>query len=244
MLDPNGEGRKNGREVNFTVFSILIIFLVGVLVTGYFVFKGYEEKVSQKIDSNLILIYDNAQAVVRVEGKLANEADGEGVNESLSKLVKFDVYNTKKLNEYSVVRKNGKIKVYYSLGENERVYPPDVHKKKAINKEDVENQDLFTYEVSTGKAIVTGFSEDGYKFISSSGLIKIPEEYNGVKVVEIADSAFYNKKFTGQVIIPSTVVKVGRNSFSMNGVKQNSLSIPRPYTGIWKLDGKEWVNTK
>ncbi len=63
-------------------------------------------------------------------------------------------------------------------------------------------------------------SEDG-SFYSVSGIGKcydtdiiIPEQYNGLPVIEIAPYAFYNLRSLENVILPDSIEKIGENAFS------------------------------
>ena len=55
----------------------------------------------------------------------------------------------------------------------------------------------------------------GYSTYNGSGKLEIPAKYNGMPVREIGDSAFSFDDFS-EIIIPSTVTKIGKSAFSYN----------------------------
>ena len=79
------------------------------------------------------------------------------------------------------------------------------------------------YEVSGGKAIITGYS------LTAHGDLEIPSHISGYPVTEIDDDAFYQCNL-GNVTIPNTVTRIGNGAFSYTGV--DSIIIPDSVTNI------------
>lgn len=233
---------QNNKNLSLVLFGIFFTFALCSVSVLYLSLDSFKENKIQKIEEKMAFIYTNADRVSKMEGGLKQPGNDGSVNKIVSELTGETVYNMDKEKSYSVHEEKGKVYVHYGIGEKKRIYP--IEKKQsnvAMNKEDIKNEDLYTYNIQNGKAIVTGFSENGYKFITTDTVVKIPSSYRGNTVVEIADSAFYQKNIMSKVIIPDTVRKIGPNSFSMNGAKGNSFSINKPYTGTWTLNGREWV---
>jgi len=70
----------------------------------------------------------------------------------------------------------------------------------------LEEEPVFTYVVTDGKAVITGCDKQKWDFL------QIPAEVDGYPVVKIADSAFSGCEFTS-VEIPETVETIGDNAF-------------------------------
>lgn len=217
-----------------TILMVLLAFLVPIF------FEELKEKKIAKLNKDLQEIYTSAIVVDDLEGGLHNDSDNNGKYELLSEKSGFQVYNAPKKNKYSLQKdyKTGKITVYF--GEKEIQYPSKVKPENIVGQE-IKNEDLFSYDESTGKVIVTGFSSTGIEVLEAQSAIQIPETYKGRQVVEIADNAFYGKGLRGTVVIPESIEKIGRYSFANNGEKGNSESIKKPYAGTWKIEKDKWI---
>ena len=159
----------------------------------------------------------------------------------------FEVYNQNITNKYSALIQNGTLIVYFGAEENLVQYPTQemiASSNKPANKEDYENYQFYTYTLSSNKAIVTGFSEEGLRFLQGNEALVIPSEIQGKPVKEISDMAFYNKNISGKVVIPSSIQKLGRDSFSMNGERGKSNSIGKPYEGTWIVKKDKWIKSE
>jgi hypothetical protein len=75
----------------------------------------------------------------------------------------------------------------------------------------------FTYTVKDNKITITGYSSSGSKAVT------IPASIYGWPVVAIGDEAFSNKDITS-VIIPNSVIIIGRNAFASGKFNRYSSS--------------------
>lgn len=82
----------------------------------------------------------------------------------------------------------------------------------------------YAIDIATQTAAVTGYDD-------STEVITIPSEVSGCTVTSIADNAFYNTKTLQRVIIPSSVIRIGRSAFAY-GQKLQSVQIPASVTEI------------
>lgn len=220
-------------------FFIATLMISLAFLTPIFVDELKEKKVA-KLNKDLQEIYTSAIVVDDLEGGLHNDSDNNGKYELLSEKSGFQVYNAPKKNKYSLQKdyRTGKITVYF--GEKEIQYPSKIQPETIVGKE-ITNEDLFSYDESTGKVIVTGFSSLGVETLEVQSAIQIPETYKGRQVVEIADNAFYGKNLRGTVVIPESIETIGRYSFANNGEKGNSENIKKPYAGTWKIEKDKWI---
>lgn len=237
----NDGNRKNRRLTGITIATLTLIFAVGVIILTPFIAESISDRHKASIMNDLENIYTSAVIVDEIEGGLHNDSDNTGKYERLSEISGFRVYNAPAKNKYSLTKdyKSGKIIVRYG---NNIQYPEEKESNiDNVNSDNLQTQDLFKYDESEGKIVITGFSEAAVSLLNSESVIQIPSTYNGRDVVEIADKAFYNRNIMGTVIIPESIKRVGDNAFSNNGVKGISGNIGKPYAGSWKVDEKKWV---
>lgn len=233
---------KQNKAIGFAILFFIVVLMVGFAFLIPKMAEKYKANQEEKIINNLKSIYTTAVAVDNLDGGLHNDSDNAGTYKILSEKTGFQVYNARQKKKYSLLKdyKTGKIVVWY--GEKLR-YPRESPSEK-ISKNDIESlktEDLFNYDESEGEIVITGFSQAGTKALNAGSVIQIPSSYKGRSVSSIADKAFYGKNIMGVVIIPESVSKVGRDSFSANGETGDSDSIPKPYTGSWKVENGKWI---
>ena len=91
-----------------------------------------------------------------------------------------------------------------------------------------ETEGNFTYTVSDGGAIITGFGS------SYEGDVVIPDTLGGYAVTEIGDNAFYEHTGITSITIPEGVTSIGDYAFSWcTGL--TSITIPDSVTSIGEL---------
>lgn len=242
--------KKNSTKSNNKIlrlsFVIFALFAIGLASLLYFNTKISVEKKKEEINMNLEMIYNYSLDLKKSIGE--NQRKEELIyHDKIKRNLDFEVYNQNIINKYSALMQDGKLIVYYGAGENLIQYPTEemfASSEKPANKEDYENYQFYTYLVSSNKVTVTGFSEAGLKFIQGNETLVIPSEFQGKPVKEISDMAFYNKKISGNIVIPESIEKVGRDSFSMNGERGKSNSIGKPYEGTWIIERDKWVKAE
>ncbi|MGL6125007.1 MAG: leucine-rich repeat domain-containing protein [Metamycoplasmataceae bacterium] len=84
--------------------------------------------------------------------------------------------------------------------------------------------------VSCSAKEITYFQEEGFKISSEGeimgidsayikdGTLEIKEEYSGVKIKYIADKAFNGNELITKVILPKSLVRIGRSAFKDNNI--------------------------
>lgn len=237
---------KSRKVVGFTILAIVFTLAIGAVIMIPSIVDKLEERANDEILENMENIYTSAIIIEEIDVGLHEDSDNDGKYEKLSEMSGFRVYNVPEKNKYSVMKdyRSGKIKVYY--GEEKLVYPEEkedeIEVESEIDPTNIQNEDLFNYDESTGDIIVTGFSEDGVSLLGTDNAIQIPETYKGREVVEIAEKAFYNKGIEGVVVIGDNIKKIGDNAFTNNGLKGASDSIDKP--GRWIVEDKEWIKVK
>ncbi len=108
---------------------------------------------------------------------------------------------------------------------------------------------IFLLNISCLSALASSYTfvlnniGDGYIFTGYNGIFDtciIPEEYDGLPVVGIAERAFYGKYNLKEIEIPDTVVSIGDDAF-VNCSKLQSLYIPAyvEYIGVGITSGCE-----
>lgn len=100
---------------------------------------------------------------------------------------------------------------------NTEAQPTDASRDTGTQGTAVTPKEEFTYTVSDGKAIITGYS-------GSSVNIEIPEALDGYPVCAIGDNAFSRGRYES-IKIPAGVTYIGWFAFSEN-VKLKSITIP------------------
>lgn len=243
ILKNKSENTRSRKLTGITVVVLIVIFAIGIMIVAPFVAKTVKERQDASIMSNLENIYTSAVIVDKIEGGLHNDSDNAGKYERLSELSGFRVYNAPEKKKYSLLKdyKTGEITVKYGL---DIQYPKKADKENLANSSEsgkVQAEDLFNYDESEGRVVITGFSQAAVSLLDSGSVIQIPSTYKGRDVVEIADKAFYNRNIMGTVTIPESIKRIGDNAFSNNGVKGISGNISKPYAGSWKVEEKQWV---
>lgn len=237
---------KSNNKILSLSFVIFALFAIGLASLLYFNTKMSVEKKKEEINMNLEMIYNYSLDLKKSIGE--NQRKEEVIyHDKIKRNLDFEVFNQNIINKYSALMRDGNLIVYYGAGENLIQYPTEemlASSEKPANKEDFENYQFYTYTISSNEAIVTGFSEEGLKFLQGNEAIVIPSEFQGKSVREIADMAFYNKRISGKVVIPSSVEKIGRDSFSMNGERGKSNSIGKPYEGTWIIKRDKWIKAE
>lgn len=222
-----------------SLFIILIFFIGGLFILPSVIQKSKENARNEVLD-NMKKIHTAAIIVDEIDVGIEEDVDSKGKYLKLSETAGFRVYNQIQDKKYSVYKdpKTKNITVNYGkdIQYPDRNFDEDVETTSA---DSVSIEDLFTFDESSGKVVLTGFSSVGLSLLESGNVIQIPSSYKGRDVVEIAENAFYNKKITGTVIIPETIVKIGSNAFSNNGIKGISENISKP--GSWKVEEKKWI---
>ena len=206
------------------------------------IIQTIKDNKEKEVMVNMESIYTSAIIVDEIDVGLHEDSDGAGKYEKLSELSGFQVYNVPKKGKYSVVKdyRTGEVIVRYG----EELQYPKIYEREnfeEIANDNISTQDLFIYDESEGKVVITGFSESAVSLLNSNSVIQIPIVYNGRDVVEIADQAFYNRNIMGTVIIPESIKKIGDGAFANNGVKGVSGNITKPYAGSWRVEGRNWV---
>lgn len=233
---------KGRKTIGIAITALIFVFALGIAFTIPIIVKEIQENKEKEIMANLENIYTSAIIVDKIEGGLHNDSDNTGKYERLSELSGFSVHNVAEKGKYSLTKdyKTGEIVVRYG---EDLEYPQKAEDEfEEVDLENIQAEDLFTYDESEGKVVITGFSQAAVSLLNSESVIQIPSTYKGRDVVEIADKAFYNKNIMGTVIIPESIEKIGDNAFSNNGVKGMSDNIDeKPYAGSWKVDDKRWV---
>ena len=234
---------KSNNKILSLSFVIFVLFAVGLASLFYFNAKSSVEKKREEINVNLETIYNYS---LNMKKSIGENQRKENIiyHDKIKRNLDFEVYNQNIINKYSALIQDGNLIVYFGAGENLVQYPTEemiASSKKPANKEDYENYEFYTYTISSNKVIVTGFSEEGLRFLQGNEALVIPSEVQGKPVREISDMAFYNKNIFGKVVIPSSIQKIGRDSFSMNGERGESNSIGRPYEGTWIVKKDKWV---
>lgn len=232
---------RNRKAISYTILIFLVILMVGLAFLIPSMAKSYKAKQDEKIIKNLESIYTSAVVVDGIGGGLHNDSDNAGTYKELSSRTGFQIYNSPQDKGYYLLKdyKTGKIVVWY--GKKLR-YPSETAKEKIANNnlENLKTEDLFTYNESEGVVQITGFSQQASSALNAGSVIQLPDSYKGRTVSAVADKAFSGKNIMGTVVIPSTIKDMGENSFSNNGEKRNSNSIPKPYTGSWKVVNGKW----
>ena len=82
------------------------------------------------------------------------------------------------------------------------------------------------YEVTEEGIVITGYEGDDY------GKLEIPGQIGGVTVVEIGVGAFTGSDFSGELVIPDGVTKIGGGAFSSCEYLKGELVIPGSVTKI------------
>lgn len=242
----NKDGIKSNKKIATFSFILIIILSIGMALTLYVNTQFALDKKKEKIFADLENIYNYSLDFKKSIGENQRKEDII-YHDKIKRNLDLEVYNQNIINKYSALMQDGNLIVYYGAGENLIQYPTEemfASSEKPANKEDYENYQFYTYLVSSNKVIVTGFSEAGLKFIQGNETLVIPSEFQGKPVKEISDMAFYNKKISGNIVIPESIEKVGRDSFSMNGKRGKSNSIGKPYEGTWVIERDKWVKAE
>lgn len=241
------EEKKNKGLIGYVIIAILLIFVAGAVFLIPSIADTLKSKKEAELMSNLENIYTSAIIVDEIEGGLHEDSGDAGKYDKLSELSGFRVYNAAEKKKYSVMKdynsgeiivRHGKDLQYPKLAEDEDDFADNG------DLESTKDEDLFNYDESEGKVVITGFSETGVGLLESDSVIQIPSSYKGRDVVEIDEKAFYNRNIMGTVVIPENIQQIGNNAFSNNGVKGISNNIDKkPYAGSWKVDEKSWVKS-
>lgn len=233
----------SGKLIGLTSLSIILIFFIGGLFTLPSIIQKSKENARNEVLDNMKKIHTAAVIVDEIDVGIEEDVDNKGKYLKLSETAGFRVYNQIQDKKYSVYKDPKTKEITVNYGKDIQ-YPDKKFEKdfQVEGKDSVSIEDLFTFDESNGKVILTGFSSVGLSLLESNSVIQIPSSYKGRDVVEIADNAFYNKKITGTVIIPESIEKIGNNAFSNNGPKGVSENISKPHAGSWKVKEKKWIN--
>ena len=94
---------------------------------------------------------------------------------------------------------------------------------------DVMDSEIFTFEVTDGKATITGLTDYGKTLTT----LRIPESIEDYPVVEIGQEAFKRCDFlTGSLVIPNGVIKIGEDAFNRCSGFTGNLVLPNSVTEI------------
>lgn len=236
---------KSKTSVKIIVAVILTIVVITLFIAAA---PNIASKIKSQHEEDLVRslerIHMSAIIVDEIEGGLHNDSDENGRYIELSEMSGHNVYVKEEEGKYSATKDYTSGKILVKYGENLQ-HPAKVEKDDSdslANLSELSPEDLFSYDETRGKVVVTGFNENGVNFLESTSVIQIPETYNGRDVVEIADNAFNGRNLMGTVIIPESVRKIGSNSFSNNGAKGASGNINgKPYAGSWIIENDKWI---
>lgn len=236
------KGKSNTKII--VLFFLIIAITILIIAASPNMANKIKSVHEKDIVKNLEKIHMSAIIVDEIEGGLHNDSDENGKYIELSEMSGHNVYAKQEKGKYSVSKDYNSGYILVKYGE-EMQYPPKAEKVDSDNPVDSSElaaEDLFSYDESRGKVVVTGFNENGLSSLESGSVIQIPETYKGRDVVEIAEGAFYGKNIMGTVIIPESVRKVGSNAFSNNGTKGVSGNINgKPYAGSWIVENDKWI---
>lgn len=87
-----------------------------------------------------------------------------------------------------------------------------------------ETEGGYNYTVTNGKATIISVED------SVAGEITLPSELGGYPVTAIGDEAFYEYSDITGVIVPDSVISIGKSAFASSGIK--TISIPDSVTTI------------
>jgi len=103
---------------------------------------------------------------------------------------------------------------------------PEIPFKSAFSvTANAETEGIFTYSVSSGKAIVTGCADN------ASGSVTVPSSLGGVPVTEIGGAAFYECTRITDVTLPAGITTIGDRAFSLCSAL-TSVTIPATLLSI------------
>ena len=181
-------------------------------VNGKFHVKKNSEAHTWAVNEQKIIEYMGAKQVVRFSAgeqttQEVTDKDGELVTDML-------IAAGKRITEPTVEREGMTIEDWYTDSEFKHKWDFALDKVPTHNitlyAKWIESADLFEYDISDGKALITNYNGENTEVI-------IPDELEGCPVVGIGERAFASDKVE-RIIIPASVKSIAGNAFDCSNL--------------------------